>query len=50
MCPEIAADHGGYEPARDLIRAFLNARFKGEERFRRRLRKVVELQRQERSR
>ena len=39
----------GYEPAMDLIRAFLNARFKGEERFRRRLRKVVELERQEES-
>jgi ribose 5-phosphate isomerase RpiB len=39
----------GYEPAMNLVRAFLNARFKGEERFRRCLRKVVELERQERS-
>jgi ribose 5-phosphate isomerase B len=34
----------GYEPASDLVRAFLNARFKGDERFRRRLRKIVELE------
>jgi ribose 5-phosphate isomerase B len=39
----------GYEPAMDLIRAFLNARFKDEERFRRRLRKVAELESQEQS-
>ena len=35
----------GYALALDLIRTFLNARFKGEERFRRRLEKVAELER-----
>ena len=40
----------GYEPAMDLMRAFLNARFKGGERFGRRLCKLVELEKQERSR
>jgi ribose 5-phosphate isomerase B len=35
----------GYELAKDLIHAFLNARFKGEERFRRRLQKIEELER-----
>ncbi len=37
----------GYEPAVDLIRAFLNARFKGDERFRRRLDKVAKLEKHE---
>lgn len=34
----------GYELALELARAFLNARFKDEERFRRRLRKIAELE------
>jgi ribose 5-phosphate isomerase B len=34
----------GYELAMELIRAFLNARFKEDERFRRRLRKIAELE------
>ncbi len=34
----------GYELARDLIREFLGARFKGEERFRRRLEKIRKLE------
>jgi ribose 5-phosphate isomerase B len=37
----------GYEPATDLVRAFLGARFKGDERFRRRLCKIVELEKTE---
>ena len=37
----------GYEPAVDLVRAFLNARFKGDERFRRRLGKIAELEKTE---
>jgi ribose 5-phosphate isomerase B len=37
----------GYELARDLIHEFLKARFKGDERFRRRLRKVKNLEVQE---
>lgn len=36
-----------YELAVDLIQAFLGARFKGDERFRRRLHKVAELENQE---
>ena len=34
----------GYELAMDLIRAFVNAGFKGEDRFRRRLGKIAELE------
>ena len=34
----------GYELALDLIRTFLNARFKDAERFRRRLQKVAQLE------
>ncbi len=37
----------GFEPALDLVLIFLNARFKGDERFRRRLSKVAELERRE---
>jgi ribose 5-phosphate isomerase B len=37
----------GYEPAADLVRAFVNARFKGDERFRRRLQKIAELEKTE---
>lgn len=34
----------GYELARDLVRIFLNARFQGDERFRRRLEKIAALE------
>ena len=34
----------GYELARDLVHTFLKALFKGDERFRRRLRKVEKLE------
>ncbi len=34
----------GYELARDLVKVFLNSCFKGDERFRRRLRKVQRLE------
>ena len=34
----------GYEPAWELVRKFLDARFKGDERFRRRLAKVAALE------
>jgi len=34
----------GYELAKDLVHEFLKARFKGEERFRRRLQKVKDLE------
>ncbi len=37
----------GYELAKDLVHAFLNASFKGYERFRRRLQKVVALEARE---
>ena len=37
----------GYELAKDLVREFLKARFKGDERFRRRLRKVQNLEARE---
>jgi ribose 5-phosphate isomerase B len=37
----------GYELALDLIQAFLAASFKGDERFQRRLRKVLKLEKQE---
>jgi len=37
----------GYEPAVDLVRTFLGARFKGDERFRRRLCKIAELEKTE---
>ncbi len=37
----------GYELAKDLIHAFLNANFKGNERFRRRLQKVAKLEARE---
>jgi ribose 5-phosphate isomerase B len=39
----------GYELALDLIRAFLGARFPGNERFRRRLQKVAELETREKA-
>jgi ribose 5-phosphate isomerase B len=39
----------GYELALDLIHAFLNARFKEGERFRRRLLKIAELENKEKS-
>jgi len=38
----------GYELARDLTQVFLGARFKGNERFRRRLAKLAELERRSR--
>jgi ribose 5-phosphate isomerase B len=39
----------GYELAMDLIHAFLKARFKVDERFRRRLRKIAALEKEEKS-
>ena len=40
----IAADHGGSALSWELVQIFLNARFKGDERFRRRLSKVAALE------
>ena len=37
----------GYALARDLIQIFLNARFKGDDRFKRRLEKIAALERKE---
>ena len=42
----IAADHGGFALSWELVQIFLNARFKGGERFRRRLEKVAALERE----
>jgi ribose 5-phosphate isomerase B len=39
----------GYSLAKELIRTFLAARFKGEERFQRRLNKVAEIEKEEKA-
>lgn len=42
----VAADHGGLALKAELVQTFLDARFSGEKRFRRRLDKVLTIERQ----
>lgn len=40
----VAADHGGFTLKNELVETFLDARFSGEERFRRRLDKILTIE------